>query len=245
MRRGRWLILAAIVCIAIAIGATYVQRKAALARNVPEPPPRLETGVDGRANDWVYTQSDGDSPRVTVRAKSFKQVRAPSVLQLDGVELQLFHKDGSAYDLVRSAQAEFDIAAKSLYSEGQVEISMGMPADGSKPPGRILKIRGSGVRFASDTGKATTDREAHFQFEQGGGSATGAEYDPNTRQLHLLSTGRWDWRGKEKEPKRMHVEAGEAFYVEAESRVLLQPWSKLTRDTLSIQAGPATVMLQN
>ncbi|HEV2201065.1 MAG TPA: LPS export ABC transporter periplasmic protein LptC [Bryobacteraceae bacterium] len=245
MRRGRWLILVAIVLIAIAIGATYVQRKAALARDTPAPPPRLETGVDGRANDWVYTQSDGNSPRVTVRAKSFKQVRAPSVLELDGVELQLFHRDGSAYDLVRSAQAEFDVPGKSLYSDGEVEISMGLPVEGSKPPGRILKIRGSGVRFASDTGKATTDREAHFLFEQGGGSATGAEYDPNTRQLHLLSNVKLDWRGKTKETKPMHVEAGEAIYLEAEARVLLQPWSKLTRDTLNMEAGPATVLLQN
>jgi lipopolysaccharide export system protein LptA len=180
-----------------------------------------------------------------VRAKSFKQVRAPSVLQLDGVELQLFHQDGSAYDLVHSAQAEFDIPGKSLYSDGQVEIQMGIPVDGSKPAGRILKIHGSGVHFASDTGKATTDREAHFEFEQGGGSATGAEYDPMTRQLHLLHDVKLDWVGKTPDAKPMHVEAGEAFYYETESRVQLQPWSKLQRDTLTMEAGPANVKILN
>jgi lipopolysaccharide export system protein LptA len=245
MRWGRWLILAAIVLIAFAVGATYVQRKAALARDTPPPPPPLETGIDGRANDWVYTQSDGDRPRVTVRAKSFKQVRAPSVLQLNGVELQLYHQDGMSYDLVHSAQAEFDIPGKSLYSDGQVEIEMGIPIDGSKPPSRILKIHGSGVHFASDTGKATTEREAHFEFEQGGGSATGAEYDPMTRQLHLLHDVKLDWRGKTEDAKPLHVEAGEAFYYETESRVQLQPWSKLTRDTLSMEAGPANVKILN
>jgi lipopolysaccharide export system protein LptA len=245
MRLGRWLILAAIVLIAIAVGTTYVERKAALLRDAPAPPPKLESGIDGRANDWVYTQNDGDRPRVTVRAKSFKQVRAPSVLQLDGVELQLFRQDGNTYDLVHSAEAEFDIAGKTLYSEGEVDIQMGVPADGSKPAGRIVKIHSSGVHFASDTGKASTDREARFEFDQGGGSATGAEYDPSTRQLHLMSNVRLDWRGKTSEAKPMHVEAGEAFYLESESRVQLQPWSKLTRDTLSMQAGPANVKLEN
>jgi lipopolysaccharide export system protein LptA len=245
MRRGRWLILVAIVLIAFAIGATYFQRKAALIRDAPSPPPKLATGIDGSADDWVYTQSDADRPRVTVRAKSFKQVRAPSVLQLDGVELQLFNKDGSEYDLVHSAQAEFDIPGKSLYSDGPVEIAMGVPVDGSKPSGRRLKINGSGVHFASDTGKATTEREAHFEFDQGGGSATGAEYDPTTKQLHLLHNVKLDWRGRTEDTKPMHIEAAEALYLESESKVLLMQWSKLTRDALHMEAGPATVLLTN
>ena len=243
MRRVRWLILAAIVLIAIAIYTTYVQRKAALARDTVPPPPPLEKGIEGRANDWVYTQSDGDRPKVTVRAKSFKQVRAPSVMQLEGVELQLFHKDGSAYDLVHSAEAEFDIAGKSLFSEGEVEIQMGIPADGSKLPGRILKVHATGVHFASDTGKATTDREASFEFEHGGGSATGAEYDPATRQLHLLHDVKLDWRGKTADTKPLHIEAGEALYAEKESGVQLLQWSKLKRDTLTMDAGPANINL--
>jgi lipopolysaccharide export system protein LptA len=245
MRRVRWLILAAIILIAIAIYTTYVQRKAALARDTVQPPPPLEKGIDGRANDWVYTQSDGDRPKVTVRAKSFKQVRAPSVMQLEGVELQLFHKDGTAYDLVHSAEAEFDITGKSLYSEGEVEIEMGIPEDGSKPPGRILKVHATGVHFASDTGKATTDRAASFEFEQGGGSATGAEYDPASRQLHLLHDVKLDWRGKNKDAKPMHVEAGEALYAEMESGVQLLQWSKLKRDTLNMEAGPAIIKLMH
>ena len=77
MRHSRWLILAAILLIAFAIGATYFQAPGALARNAPASPQPLETGINGRASDWVYTQSDGERPRVTVRAKSFQQVGRP------------------------------------------------------------------------------------------------------------------------------------------------------------------------
>src|SRR6202049_3939397 len=130
MRLSRWLILAALLAIVVFVGQTYIKRQQALARDKPAPPPPLETGIDGRASDWVYTQSDGERPRVTVRAKSFRQVKAPSVMELNGVELQLFHKEGDQFDLVRSAKAQFDIAAKTLYADGIVDITMARPAAG-------------------------------------------------------------------------------------------------------------------
>jgi len=262
MRLSRWLILAALLAIVAFVGQTYIKRQQALARDTPAAPPPLASGIDGRASDWVYTQSDGEIPRVSVRAKSFRQVKAPSVMELDGVELQLFHKDGDQFDLVRSAQAQFDIGAKTLYSEGDVEISM--PTAGNKPDvkskpaaakssddpwalegaaGRIVKIRTSGVRFASDTGKASTDREAKFEFEQGYGSAVGIDYDPSSRELHLRSKVELHWMGKGPGAKPMLIEAGEAYYRESESKVFLLPWSKLTRESLHIEGADAIVTL--
>ncbi len=242
MRRSRWLILAAIIGIVVFIGVTYAKRRVAKPPDVPAPP-RLETGLDGRANDWVYTQSDGDRPRVTVRAKSFKQIKAPSVMELDGVELQLFHKDGGAYDLVKSAKAQFDIAGKTLYSEGEVEIRMGL-RDGPELMGHVITIHSSGVHFASDTGKASTERQATFEFDRGGGTAMGAEYDPQTRELHLLKQVSLDWHSPQKGSLPMHVEAGEAYYKESESKVNLLQWSKFTRGALHMEAGNSTVTLE-
>ena len=114
MRFSRWLILAAIIVIVTFVAQTYVKRKQALARSAPTPPAPLETGVDGRASDWIYTQSDGERPRVTVRARKFRQIKAPSVMELEGVELQLFHQKDGQYDLVKSDKAQFDISAKTL-----------------------------------------------------------------------------------------------------------------------------------
>jgi lipopolysaccharide export system protein LptA len=255
MRLSRWLILAALLVIVVFVGQTYIKRQQALARDKPAPPPPLETGIDGRASDWVYTQSDGERPRVTVRAKSFRQVKAPSVMELNGVELQLFHKDGDKFDLVRSEKAQFDIAAKTLYSDGDVVITMGKPADGSpaqadKPVpyeagGRIVTIHTSGVRFASDTGKASTDRKAKFEFEQGHGSAEGVDYDPNSRALHLRSKVELHWKAAAPRGKPMLIEAGEAYYNEGESKVFLLPWSKLTRDSLHMEGGGAQVTLDH
>jgi lipopolysaccharide export system protein LptA len=258
MRLSRWLILAALLAIVVFVLQTYIKRQQALARDMPAAPRRLETGLNGRANNWVYSQSDGERPRVTVRAKSFRQVQAPSVMELEGVELQLFHQQSDQFDLVRSAKAQFDIAAKTLYADGVVDITMARPAAGKptrvptpgadgeeeqNPGGRIVKIRTSGVRFASDTGKASTDRRADFEFEQGHGSAVGVDYDPTSRELHLRSAVELHWMGKGTNSKPMLIEAGEAYYREMESKVFLLPWSKLTRDTLHMEGKSSVITL--
>ena len=243
MRFSRWLIIIAILSIVAYVGQSYIKRRQVLAKDTPAPPAPLGTGIEGRANDWVYTQSDGEHPRVTVRARSFRQIKAPSLMELEGVELQLFHKEGDQFDLVKSATAQFDMAAKTLYSDGEVEISMGKGV-GSTDGGRILKIRSSGVRFASDTGKASTDRMAAFEFDQGSGSAEGVDYDPQTRELHLRGHVSMDWKGRNADAKPMHIEAGEAYYREGEQNVTLLPWSKLTRDTLRIEGGSSLVKLE-
>ena len=119
---------------------------------------------------------------------------------------------------------------------------MGVPAD-QPPTGRLLRIHGSGMRFASDTGKATTDRPVTFGFDRGNGSAVGAEYDPSTRELQLHSKVVLDWRGKTPDAKPMHVEADQAIYTERDSKVVLFPVSRFTRDTLHMEGGRSDVQL--
>ena len=243
MRRTRWLFLAAIVAVVFAVGASYIKRKEILDREIPIRPKPLETGVEGRANDWEHTVFKGDKKHFTVRARNIREIKEPSIAQLEGVELQLFRNDGEKSDLIRSETAQFDMAAKTLYSDGDVEITMGVPAEGP-PSGRLLRIHGSGMRFESDSGKATTDRPVTFGFDRGSGSAVGAEYDPAIHELHLHSKVALDWKGKTPAAKLMHVEADQAIYYENDSKVVLYPASRFTRDTLHMEAGRSDVLLE-
>ncbi len=242
MRLGRWLLAVAIVVISIAVGEIYLQRKALLASEVPDPPKPMEKGVEGRAQKWEYTQTDGNRPRARISADSMRQIQEPSLVELEGVELRIFHQDGKKFDLVKSAKAQFDIASKSLYSDGDVEITMGVP-DEDAPTGHLMKVHTSGARFASDTGIASSDRLATFEFDRGNGSAVGVDYDPNTRELHLRSAVILNWRGRPGSTP-MHAEAGEAQYRERESKVILYPWSKLKRDTLTMDAAMSVILLK-
>ncbi len=240
MRYSRWLILAAIASILAFVWTTYASRKKTLAKEAPVAPAPLREGIDGSSADWHFTVLDGDRPVYAISAA--KMTSESSLTDLEHVELKLYHKDSTEFNLVHTEKAQFDPNTKSLYADGDVEITMGVKVDGPQR-GRLLKIHTSGVHFDKTSGKAVTDRPATFEFDQGGGSATGADYDPDTRELHMHSQVALDWRGKAPDSKPMHAEAGEAIYRERESKVILSPWSKLTRDTLRLEAAVSVVLL--
>ncbi len=167
----------------------------------------------------------------------------PNRLELEKVEIRLFKPDGDAFDQVRSARAQLDQASETLYSDGDVEITMGVPVEGA-PQGRLLTIRSSGVSFDVKTGRATTDREASFAFDFGEGKAVGAAYDPNLRELIMKSQVELHWHGAGPKAKPMALEAGELTYREADSIVLLPAWSHFTRDGTELNATDSVVTLE-
>jgi lipopolysaccharide export system protein LptA len=242
MRVGRWLILAAIFAIIVFVGDTYFRHRAGLdALAAPSP---LDLGLESNSKDWCGHSADGAKQTFEICATNARMVKDPSHMELDGVRLKLFHKEDKEYDLIETEKAEFDNVTKNLYSDSSVSISMGVTAEGVQR-GRLLKIHTSGVHFDKESGRATTDRVAEFEFDQGTGSATGAEYDPDSRQLHLRSNAILDWRGKTEQAKPMHIEAAEAYYLERESKVVLMQWSKLSREDLKMDAGMSTVLMEH
>jgi lipopolysaccharide export system protein LptA len=164
---------------------------------------------------------------------------------LSGVAIDILSKDGKQYDHVTSAKAEADLNAGILYSDGEVEIAMKVPLDQPPTAGRLMLIKSSGVRVEIKTGKASTDRLATFQFDRGEGRAVGADYDPSTRELLMRKEIELIWRGANPKSAPMKIEAGQVSYKERESKVFLSPWSRLTRDTMTLNAGPAVVTLSN
>ncbi|MBC7926369.1 MAG: hypothetical protein H7039_11995 [Bryobacteraceae bacterium] len=159
--------------------------------------------------------------------------------------LHLFHKDAKSFDKVTSAKAEFDLPQGLLFSDGEVVITMGVPAEGEQPApsGRLVTIKTSGVHFESKTGKVSTERAASFLFDRGEGQSTGAQYDPETRELGMHTDVKLKWRGENPKAMPMEVEAGSLLYKESEARVFLSPWSKFRRATLAMEGGNAVIAL--
>jgi lipopolysaccharide export system protein LptA len=246
MRRTRWLLLAAILAIVFWVSAAYVRNKASFEANAPAAPASLDPRFDAQSQTWHVGKWDKATglPVWKLRAKEAREVKNPPVTELEGVELELYNKAADEYHLVKSAKAQFDGNAKTLYSDGDVDIEMNIPVEGPRH-GRMVKIHTSGVTFEEETGKARTDRRVAFQFDQGGGAGMGADYDPNTRELHMHAAVSLDWRGKTPESEPMHIEAGEAYYREKESKVILVPWSKMQRDTLTMEGGMTVVILED
>jgi lipopolysaccharide export system protein LptA len=237
LRSTRTLLLLAIVLIVGAVGTLYFRQRSSAAGHPVAAPKPLPLNTDATATDWTW--SDGRS--VTVRARRFRLANNPQRVELEDVELRLAQKDGK-YDLVRSASAEFDPAAQTLYSDGEVEITKSVPAEGV-PIGRLLKIRSSGVTYDNKGGRVWTDRAAAFTFDAGDGACVGASYDPALGDIVMKSQVELHWRGGGPSSRPMKIEAGELTYKERDSYVLLQPWSRLTRDTAVIDGGEALIRL--
>jgi lipopolysaccharide export system protein LptA len=242
LRSTRALLLLAILAILGAVGASYYRQRRSLARDAPAAPKSLPLNTDAAATDWVWVKDQGNHRIVEVRARQFRQLNDKGRVEIEGVELKLNKEDQKEHDLVRSAKAEFDQARGLLYSDGEVEITLGIPDEGP-PRGRLLGIRTSGVTFEAKTGKATTDRPATFQFDQGDGSAVGATYDPNLAELIMKSKAELHWRPPNRPP--MTIEAAELIYREHDSVVLLNNSARMKRNNTVLDTGSAVVTLKD
>jgi len=244
MRHARLLLLVAILAILGGLGSTYYARLKLRASNSPAKPAELPPGTLGQTHSFTYTHTSNQKTVVTVKAEDLREVEGKQYLS--GVTLDIQDKDGKEYNHVTSAKAETDLNSGMLYSEGEVEITMKVPLDQPLPPsGKLMAIKSSGVHVEIKTGKASTDRLATFQFDRGEGHAMGANYDPSTGQLEMRSQVELIWRGSNPKSIPMKIEAGQVTYNERESKVLLAPWSRLTRDTMTLNAGPAVVTLDH
>jgi lipopolysaccharide export system protein LptA len=240
MRRTGWILLAGCLALAAAVGWVYQQQKAAQSKAAPKRPANLPAGLLSRADGgWVWTQTSGGKTIAEVRAKEFAQQSDPPRVELQMVEVKVFHKDDSAYDLIQSDKAELKTEDGVMFADGIVNMTMGFKSDPTAK-NRLVHIKTSGVTYSTQTGKVTTDRKAEFEFENSNGSAVGATYDPALRQLQMHRDVDLQWtKGK----KKMRVEAGELAYRENEEKIYLKPWSRLTRETLILNAGASVVTL--
>lgn len=242
MRRVAPLILLGLLAIIAVVGSTYYARLKQQAGNSPAQPRKLAPGTNIAYHGWTYTHTSNDKTVITMHADDFQEVNGKD--ELSGVKLDIFHKDGQEYDHVICAKAEFDMQKDTLYSDGEVEITLGVPVD-QPPSGRLMKIKSSGVLVDVKTSKTSTDRLATFEFDRGEGQAVGADYDPNTRELQMHSQVQLTWRGTDPKTIPMKVETAQLDYKERDAKVFLSPWSKLTRGTLAMEGGPAIVTLQD
>lgn len=242
MRRVAPLILLALVFIVGAVGRIYYLRLKQQAAVAPVKLRKMPPGATALLRGWTYSHTSSEKTVITLHSDDFQELDGKD--ELTGVTLDIFNKDGKTFNHVQCAKAEYDVQHGILYSEGEVEMIMKMPEDG-EPSGKLMKIKSTGVSVESKTGKAYTDRLATFQFDRGFGHAMGADYDPNTRILNLHSDVSMTWTGANPGGTPMQIETAQVNYNEHESKIYLTPWAKLTRDTMSMNAGPATVTIDH
>ncbi|HEY7212468.1 MAG TPA: LptA/OstA family protein [Bryobacteraceae bacterium] len=250
MRRYSIWLAVALLLITVAVGYTLKLRidKARALHARPAPPIKpVDEGI--APSGWAWWKDDPQTGRrvVTVNARSFEGTHDPSTFELTGVALRLFEKNGKSYTYIKTEKARFDEGSQVLKSEAPVYIVRNVPADKDaedpKEAQRHVRITTTGVTYETKTGKASTSDAASFLFTEGNGTAVGVEYDPNTKLLHLKSKVSLNWIGKGPVERQMHIEAGDLAYKEAEQKIYLSPWSRMTRQGTTIEARNTVVTL--
>lgn len=244
LRSTRGLLLLVLVLMLGAVGATYFRQKRRQAKHEPRPAASLPFNKELEATTWVWRKDEATHGMVEVRAKRFSQLKAPSLVEIEDVEVLVYKNEGKDLDRVRTAKAQFDDDKGTLYSDAPVDIELGLAVEGP-PHGHQLKIHSSGVTYEAKTGKAYTALAANFEFDEGEGKAVGASYDPALGKLEMNSQVELHWRGKDPKSEPMKIETGQATYLEKDAYVLLGPWSRLTRGSIVLEAGEAVVTLND
>ena len=244
MRGTRWLLILAILAILGGVGATYRLQRRILASQAAPRPARMPLDLRSSAEDWVYSQTENGKPKAILRARKFGQAKDTGITELEGVRLRIAGKEGDTYDIVNCEKAQFTQSSRLLYSEGQVEITLNIPVEGP-PKRKPVTIRTSGLNYDVDSSKASTERLAEFEFENGTGKAVGASYDPAAKLLHLSSQVEVNWKAPGPHARPMKVEAGELNYQEGSGKIWLSPRARLTRDNTVVETETAVVTLEN
>ncbi|MCZ2155577.1 MAG: LPS export ABC transporter periplasmic protein LptC [Bryobacterales bacterium] len=244
MRRLGRLIAFLFLILAVSTGTVYYYQRQKSAANAVPPAVPLPEGVSGTAERWQWTHNVDGKPMVEISAREYRMLQNPSRVELEDVELKIFGGDPTMYDLVKSKRADVDTRAKTMYSEGEVEIVMRVPNDGRAIPERPMTIRSSKVHFDTESGQARTEERTFFQFAEGFGEAVGAMYDPQAKEVTLEHEARLTF-AKEGGSTPTTVQASHARYLETYSKIELSGPTRMERQNLLMDAGDATIQLQH
>lgn len=250
MRSLRWLLLVAMVLVAAAVLGTFRSQRRALETRRQPLPPQIALDTRSSALDWEWGQSGAGMPQVHITAKDMRQSADGNKAELKDIELRIYSKDGQSYVRVRTGAAEFTTSDNKLYSPGEAQVTLDVPVTGV-PAHELTSITASGINFDSKAGTAVSDQHVTFTFDGGNGTCIGASYDPASHILNLNHDVVLNLHGKgpggasAPAGTPMKVETEDLIWNETTSVLQLQPWSRLTRDTAVINAGPATVRLKD
>jgi lipopolysaccharide export system protein LptA len=248
MRGTRWLLLVAIAAIVAGVAYKYRLAKRAIEASSPEKPAPLSTELNATAQDWELSESDQQTGRkkFEIRAKGMQTVADSSRVDLTGVTMKIYAKDGKTFDLVTSAAANFDTNTRNLYSAGETVITVGLPIQGDPAPDHLpTVIKTSGVSFDSNTNRADTDQPSTFVFAKGEGKATGATYDPNEHTLLMKHAVDITWKPPKPGAQPMRIESDGLSYHEAKAEIWLTPWGRMTRGNTVVQGDQVVATIED
>jgi lipopolysaccharide transport protein LptA len=244
MKSLRFLLLLVLGAVVAAVVTDYLDTREANLHIRVVPPDRIPANLNTQSGKWEWSQSVGGNRAIKIVAGAYRQANNSVGLELDDVELRIFHDDRNSFDLIQTAVALFDTQAELLHSDVDVFITLGIPSEASvDPSSHPTRVHGSGMTFESKTGICKTERHTEYEFEGGRGSSTGAYYDPSRHFFRMESKVFLEHFGAGPGRPTARVHAGRLTHYEDEQRLDFDGGVDLERGVEKLTAQRAVVHL--
>ena len=245
MKTLRFLLLLGVGAVLAAVVSDYLDTREANLRIRVIPPDRIPSNLNTQSGKWEWSQSVSGNRAIQIIAGAYRQGNKSSGLELDDVELRIFHDDRGSYDLIQTAAALFDTEAEQLHSGAETVITLGIPSGAdADPASHPTRIHSSGMTFQSKTGICRTEQYTEYEFEGGRGSSTGAYYDPNLHFFRMESSVVLEHFGTGGRPGA-RVQAGRLTHYEDQQRLEFDGGVNLERGPEKLTAERAVVHLDS
>lgn len=197
-KRRKWtlrLVAAAIVItLAVMAGGYWLSRRRSETAVRALPP--VGKDIQQQASGYTFTRSDEGRQVFTIHASRTVAFKEGGTTVLEGVQVEVFGKDGSRRDVLRTEQCDYNSQSGDLFSSGRVEIELGGPPSGkeSGPAAGPVMLETSQLHFHQQGAVVESETPVRFRYGSLDGSAMGLRYATREGRLELLKDVRVEFK---------------------------------------------------
>src|SRR6202142_1226140 len=186
-RYARWAAAIALL-IAATVAGVSITRSMRIPRAQRDAPKPVATTIQQESAEFTFSKVEQERTIYTVNASRATQFKDQDASELEDVTITAFGRDSSRNDTLHTNKCTYETGSGRIRCQGpaQIEIESAETADHhSNPSSRAIPAEPSDVTFDRNSGEASTEAPATFQFPNGDGSATGLTYKSNPGLLRL------------------------------------------------------------
>ncbi len=146
--------------------------------------------VQQQASGYTFTRSDEGRQVFTIHAQRTVAFKEGGTTVLEGVQVELFGKDGNRRDVLRTSLCDYNTQSGDLFSSGSVEIELNAPPTGT-PAGPLapsVMVETSQLYFRHQGSLVESDQPVKFRYGAISGSALGMSYATKEGRLEFKSS---------------------------------------------------------
>jgi len=203
--------------------------------------------VQQQASGYTFTQSDEGRQVFTIHASRTVAFKEGGTTVLEGVQVEVFGKEGARRDLLRTSQCDYNSQSGDLFSAGNVEIELNAPAAGAQPGpmSRSVRLETSQLYFRKQGSLVESDQPVRFRYGSIIGSAMGMSYSTKEGSLELKQSVQAEFHPENAGDPPISLTAARARVEKQKGEIYLSGPVELVQGVRRAVASAATLILDS